>query len=116
MRKDASHHWRADSRGTLAGAVTRTDSQQLVVTLDGEIDMANARNLARWLTTLLGGTTAATLVIDAERVTFCDAAGVRELLAVEQAAARSGLSCTLRNPHRSVKQVLRMLGVESLLT
>ncbi|WIM93015.1 STAS domain-containing protein [Actinoplanes oblitus] len=115
MNLNGDHCWHADATGTLHGAITRSDSQLLAVALAGEIDLANAAELALWLTTLAHETTALSMCIDASAVTFCDVAGVRALLSVQAAAARRDLPCAIGNPSQNVERLLRMTGAECLL-
>jgi stage II sporulation protein AA (anti-sigma F factor antagonist) len=81
------------------------DSSKLV-TVRGEIDMDNARQLVEAITRVAG-----TAVVDLRGVTFIDSSGLQGLLQAQEAARQRGDDLILRQPSRSVRRVLERTGL-----
>ncbi|MFF2788958.1 STAS domain-containing protein [Streptomyces sp. NPDC058049] len=93
--------------GPLPGTV------QIVVI--GEIDFDNATFLREALLAALFSHRA-TLLVDLERVTFCDCAGLNILLAARHAALQAGRSLHITAEGRRVERLLNLTDTRSLLT
>ena len=78
-----------------------------IVRLAGEIDLMAAEALAA-MEQLPGGTKH--VVLDLSGVTFCDAAGVRFLLAIRETALAAGADLAVRHPSRVVRRILQITG------
>lgn len=93
----------------------RPSSGSLVVRPDGELDMASAPLLEAALTTAMDGSPAA-IAVDLSDLTFLDSTGVRVLLTAGRRAGREDRSFVLRSPRPPVLKVLRLTGIERLVS
>lgn len=83
-----------------------------VLHLRGEVDTAT---VARWdADRPAPGTDGAVVAVDASAAAFLNSAGVALLVRETEAHRRAGGRPQLRNPSRSVLQVLRVTGVADL--
>ena len=80
------------------------------VALDGEIDVATAPAIRRFLMAAISGGDVH-LAVDMSGVTFIDAAGIDVLIVAANRAREAGGGLSLRAPSR---QVRRLLGVSDL--
>jgi stage II sporulation protein AA (anti-sigma F factor antagonist) len=80
----------------------------LVVSAEGEIDLASAPELRDFL-----GTTVGNVVVDLRRVTFLDSSGIHVLAEARKQLIDAGGNLTLRQPVRSVRVVLKIAGLDS---
>jgi anti-sigma B factor antagonist len=80
-----------------------TEAGDAVLWLDGEIDYESIATLAEALST---SRLDAPLVVDLTGVDFCDASGLRVLLAAQAFFGRSGHVLSLRSPSRPVRRLL----------
>ncbi|WKD36681.1 STAS domain-containing protein [Streptomyces xanthophaeus] len=85
------------------------------VVVSGEIDFDNAMFLRRALLAALVSQRA-TLLLDLERVTFCDCAGLNTLLTARHAALRAGRGLHITAAGRRVERLLNLTDTRSLLT
>jgi len=93
-----------------AGATAGT----AVVTLPGEIDMANADRVSADLQTAFGpGVT--TVVADMTATTFCDSLGISALVRAGKQATASGAELRVVVPSARVLRVLAILGLDGRL-
>jgi anti-sigma B factor antagonist len=83
----------------------------LIVRLAGELDLATVPDLNACLAAL-----DADIVIDMAAVTFIDSTGLDGLIAAHKQAAKRGRSFVLRSPTEQVAKVLRVTGVDQVLT
>ena len=93
-----------------AGAIeVAVGEGRVVVVLTGEIDSA----LRGEASTAMAAALAAGLpvLVDATDVTFLDSSGVAFLLQLRRAAAEAGQEVSLRDPGRTVADVLRLVGM-----
>lgn len=82
----------------------------------GDVDLATAPQLrTTLLATIDSAEPAHGVELDLADTTFLDAVGVRVLLDGHQAAARSQVRFTLRNPNAMVVQILSITGVDRIL-
>ncbi|MFF4448826.1 STAS domain-containing protein [Streptomyces sp. NPDC001502] len=91
----------------------RPGTAQVVVS--GEIDFDNATFLCEALLAALFSQRA-TLLVDLERVTFCDCAGLNTLLTARHAALQAGRSLHITAAGRRVERLLDLTDTRSLLT
>ncbi|MCX4804555.1 STAS domain-containing protein [Streptomyces sp. NBC_01214] len=85
------------------------------VVVSGEIDFDNATFLRRALLAALVSHRA-TLLVDLERVTFCDCAGLNALLTARHTALRAGRTLYITAAGRRVERLLTLTDTRSLLT
>ena len=83
------------------------------VRLAGEIDVTSVDAVRRTVADLETGTRR--ILLDLNRVTFCDAAGARVLIEVHRQASEAGADLIARYPQRSVHRVLELTGALPLL-
>jgi anti-anti-sigma factor len=96
--------------------VTTTDEgAAVVVTVHGEVDISTHEQLA---TALERAATppARQIVVDLRDVSFLDSTGIRTLLIGWRQAEAQGMSLALRKPKPAVLKVLRITGVDQVLT
>ncbi|WP_060180797.1 MULTISPECIES: STAS domain-containing protein [unclassified Streptomyces] len=89
----------------------RSGTVQVVVS--GEIDLDNAVFLRQVLLTALVSHRG-TLLVDLDRVAFCDCAGLNTLLAARCAALRAGRGLRITAAGRRVERLLDLTGTRSL--
>ncbi|MEU9107394.1 STAS domain-containing protein [Streptomyces xanthophaeus] len=85
------------------------------VCVSGEIDFDNAAHLRHALLTALVSHRA-TLLLDLERMTFCDCAGLNTLLAARHAALNAGRRLRITAASRPVWRLLDFTDTRSLFT
>ena len=86
------------------------------LTVTGEIDMATAGHLSRALRDLLARRDLATILVDLEAVTFCDATGVQVLENAYALAGSAGIRLRLVHARGMVRTVLEITGSLGRLT
>jgi anti-sigma B factor antagonist len=84
------------------------------ITLTGELDRENAHHLVDAVEAL-SATRHQRWDVDTAGVTFCDAGGLRGLVAVRVTAAERGRSVSLLRPSRCVDRLVRMVGMGDLV-
>ncbi|HZN73711.1 MAG TPA: STAS domain-containing protein [Micromonosporaceae bacterium] len=82
----------------------------------GEVDLATAHLLRDRLLGVLREQAPAVLDVDLAGVTFLDCTGVSALVAVRNAATRSGCQVRVTHPRPVVRRVLDVTGLLSVLT
>jgi anti-anti-sigma factor len=99
-------------RDTGFATATRRVGDFLIVSLDGELDMATAPEFEREIERAQGGSA---IVVDLRGLTFIDSTGIRALMRV-YSAGQNGHSTVsfIRGPSR-IQRVLDLAGVEPLL-
>ncbi|GHI74633.1 STAS domain-containing protein [Streptomyces spororaveus] len=85
------------------------------VVVSSEIDFDNATFLNEALLAAFFSHRA-TLLVDLERVTFCDCAGLNTLLTARHAALQSGRSLHITAEGRRVERLLNLTATRSLFT
>ena len=88
----------------------------LCVAVVGDIDMASADSLDEALGAALGVGGITRVMVDMQRTTFLDSAGVRTLVASRQNASDLGIVFRIMNSPRIVRRVLELSGVYEFLT
>lgn len=92
-----------------------TAEATVVFRLDGELDAATAPGLSRALTSALDQRPAR-LALDLRAITFLDSSGTRVLIAAARRAHNEGCSLVVRSPSRPVLRMLRLTGLDRVLT
>jgi len=92
-------------RGERLTVTLHHEPDHLRIDLFGELDVASAPVLAR---TVPPRTAAPAVVLDLARLSFLDAAGLRQLIAL----VSEGRAVTLRCPSRLVRRVLEVTGAD----
>ena len=86
-----------------------------IVSISGDLDMANIPAVARHLEDRLGGEPA-TLVLDLTGVTFMDSSGLRLLIELDERSRQEAWSLSLiPSDHEPANTVLRMTGADEAL-
>ena len=94
---------------------TRSDGERLIVALAGDLDCANAGTVETQVAAVLRVRSPRHVVIDLTAVEFCDAAGVRMLLALHHAAVAAGATYLLYRPRAHVGWLLETLDAGHLV-
>jgi len=87
----------------------------IVVTPEGEIDMANAAVLREVLRNVVERKTAGRIAVDMRNVTFLDSTGLGMLVAARKAAAAKGMELGLADPNPIVRMTLDVANLTDLL-
>ena len=87
---------------------------EVVVALEGEMDLANADALGRALTAVLE-TRPSKVTVDLENLSFLDSSGIRCLVIASQQASAVRTKLVVRRPGRAVLRVLQLTGTDTLL-
>jgi anti-sigma B factor antagonist len=95
---------------------SRSQGDQTIVALSGEIDLYTAPRLQSELATALAGRDPALIVVDMSGVEFCDSTGMNVLLAAHRHAKERGGELTLAAPRAAVRKILQVTGLESVFT
>ncbi len=88
----------------------RRETDRVIVTMAGELDMANAP----LLTGLVGDDTltgAPTVVLDLQQLTFLDSTGLREILSARQKCWDRGQEFAITQGSPQVQRLLSVTGV-----
>jgi anti-sigma B factor antagonist len=88
----------------------RQDSDRIVVTLEGELDMANAPLLQNAIESA-ELTAAKTVVLDLQGLTFLDSTGLRIILAARELCWRRGQEFAVTPGSQQVQRLLSVTGV-----
>jgi len=83
-----------------------------VVHVSGELDVAAAPELK----TCLAGLANDDVAVDLAAVTFMDSSGISVLIGADRQSADLGHRLTLRSPSPAVVKVLKITGVDEVLT
>jgi anti-anti-sigma factor len=92
--------------------VVGTEGAATVMRLAGELDIATAPEAFACL--LAAGDT--DIIVDVSGLTFLDSGGLAPLVAAHRRADRHGHTFALRNPPSLVSYVLKVSGVDRMLT
>lgn len=107
----------AASPGLLrTGFLIEVDQQEdaTVLRLQGELDMATARELLAALAPVMAEQRTG-IVLDLAQLGFIDSTGISVFLAACHQAECAGRSFSLRRPGRMVRKALHLTGVDGLL-
>jgi anti-anti-sigma factor len=100
--------------GTAGAAVSPQQPRLAVVTLPGEIDTSNDRQVQDTLTSALDDGTAV-LVADAGRTTYCGCSGVTALLLAHHRAAAAGAQLRVVVGSPSMRRILELTAADQVL-
>ena len=95
---------------------SRSQGDQIILALAGEIDLYTAPRLQSELATALAGRDPARIVVDMSGVEFCDSTGMNVLLAAHRHATERGGELWLAAPRPPVRKILQVTGLESVFT
>ncbi|WP_051838296.1 STAS domain-containing protein [Streptomyces sp. NRRL F-2580] len=104
-----------EAAGLEVGVMPGPQPGTVQVVVSGEVDFDNATLLRQVLLAALVSHRA-TLLVDLERVTFCDCAGLGTLLTARRAALRAGRSLQITAAGRRVERLMNLTDTRSLLT
>ncbi|WP_018352144.1 STAS domain-containing protein [Longispora albida] len=90
----------------------RHDTSETVVALIGEIDISTVPQLTEAVEQALAETSASRLVLDLEKVTFCDSQGLGTLVVLNRAAARARSALVLANVGEFLHRLLDVTGLK----
>ncbi|MBG6139424.1 anti-anti-sigma factor [Longispora fulva] len=90
----------------------RHDTSETVVALIGEIDISTVSQLSAAVEKALVDTPASRLILDLEKVTFCDSQGLGTLVVLNRAAARSQHALILVNVGDFLHRLLDVTGLK----
>jgi anti-sigma B factor antagonist len=96
------------------GFTVHPNGHGVILTVDGEVDLATAPQLHAKLTDLVDNT-AVGVVVDLTPVAFMDSTGITVLLAGRKRAHARGHSIQLVCPEGPVLRVLRTTGVDTVV-
>jgi len=82
-----------------------------VIALDGELDLASASDLAELAGELVRNG-ADNIIMDAERLSFCDSSGLRTLVSIANDLRPIGGRVAIVNPQPIVLRVLELTGLD----
>jgi anti-sigma B factor antagonist len=91
-----------------------SDGDHVVASLRGELDLASSEEALADITRGIGNRRSC--VLDLSDLTFADSMGMSVFVAVDKLAKERGGVCTLRNPGRQVMTVIKILGLDAVLT
>lgn len=92
------------------------DGGALALALDGELDLSTHADLAAALEKAIATADVAAIVVDCERLRFCDSTGVQTLLVGLRRATAEGRSLRLVGVRGLVARVLTICGAMAMLT
>jgi len=84
---------------------TTRAGEEVIVSLEGELDLATMDAVRAALTAAVSPT-AATVIVDIARLSFMDASGLGLLIAAHRRCADAGCRLTLRHPTGVVERIL----------
>jgi anti-anti-sigma factor len=102
------------ARLDLSRSVTATN--EVVLTVGGELDVATVDQLDLALGLALAQPGVARTVVDLGSLRFLDSTGIAHLVSAHTEAAARGTALVVVNPHGMVRRVLELTGVYATLT
>jgi anti-anti-sigma factor len=98
------------SSGLLSVRIQQRDSD-VVIVMDGEIDMSTADEVAFALRVAWGS-----VIVDLSEVTFCDSTGLAALIQAHSVLGNEGRNLRVVGAQPNVRRLFETTGLESLLT
>lgn len=89
-------------------------AERVHVQLAGELDLATAPSATARLLEIVR-TANGLVVVDLERLTFCDSTGACMFVEVQKAAERRPVRLVLRNPTREVRRVFEITALDRVI-
>lgn len=102
-------------RPELSISSRRPDAAEVVLSLDGEIDMLTAGQLSAAVNAALADHRPSRLVLDLAGVTFCDSQGLGTLVVLSRKASTAQSVLVLTNVGDFLLRVLDITGLRSAL-
>ncbi len=99
----------------MTAALSVESNENGVVTVVGELSLAEAPILERHLADLLDKAPS-TVVVDLAGVDFIDSTGLSVLVRAQQRASESGVGFGVQNPRAQAHRLLTLTGLEERLT
>src|SRR5918911_1198111 len=96
----------------LVAVASEASGHVVRIAVSGELDLVTSRPLAKALDEAVRARPER-IVVDLDRVTFIDAAGVHVLVDAERKLNRVGATLTIANLHEPMSNILRMVDVAS---
>lgn len=93
----------------------RTEGDTVVVIPFGDVDRDTAPHLRESLTSAVAQPGAVRVQVDLRHITFLDSSGIGALLAGHRQATAAGLAFQAKDPSASVRMVLELTNVWTLL-
>ncbi|MBG0565409.1 STAS domain-containing protein [Actinoplanes aureus] len=98
-----------------ATVVATASAGHLTIAVSGCVDVQACSTVTQRLCELIGGSDHRHVVLDLSGVEFCDCAGVRALLAVQEQATGAGVTCTVQGVRPHVRWLLEFTGAAPML-
>ena len=95
-------------------AHTTTSDTTCTITLSGELDVATTQVL-RKTPSADGADGAPRAVVDLDGLTFCDATGIRELIALQDRLTDRHRTVTFRATRRRMRGIMKIAGADLVL-
>jgi anti-sigma B factor antagonist len=93
---------------------TKPSDTTFMVTLSGELDVASAEVLRGTISAdAVDGAPSA--VVDLDGLTFCDASGIRELIALQGRLTNGHRRVTFRATRRHMRRIMKITGADFVL-
>jgi anti-sigma B factor antagonist len=102
-----------DELPTFAAHTTTSDTT-CTITLSGELDVATTEVLRRTLSADAADG-AQRAVVDLDGLTFCDASGIRELIALQDRLTGGHRTVTFRATRRRIRGIMKIAGADLVL-
>src|SRR3954452_23205898 len=96
-----------DGVSEVLSLATNTSDGQVVITLQGEIDVATVGTLEHRFTAIKS-TDCTVVVVDLAEVTFIDCTGLKALEIARRNLARVGIRLAVRNPQRQARRLFQI--------
>lgn len=100
---------------TTSNVGVETTANEITVRVSGELDMADADEVAEMLSRA-ASTGRAILRVDLSGLTFADSSAIKALLVGAKTAEANGVDYQLVNPHGNVQRLLSVTGLNEALT
>lgn len=98
-----------------ARLLVRQRSDQIIITIVGELDITTTADLRNQILTTLN-TTKTPVIIDLSEVSYCDSSGLALLVGTQRHASLHGLTLTLAAPRPNLTKILRLTGLDRTFT
>ena len=92
-----------------------SDTDPIVITPSGEIDLASAPALREQITTALASSSSTVLVVDLADVTFMDSSGLTCLAFAHQQMHQRDGRVEVRNVTSSVRKLITVVGMDQVV-
>ena len=107
------HNTQAQASQTLRSVRTRLDGA-IILSVQGEVDLANAASLRAELTSAIG-TGTRLIVVDLTGLRYIDSSGINVLLDTHRAFAKDGCLMALAVVPSVIQRIFDIVGLEQLM-